>query len=145
MQIAVDFDGTLVSDDREYDDLATSLVFLPGAKAALEALRRAGHVLILFSGRANRALREDWKLNPLWRQDPTFDVPAWERDKSLNQARYEQMLAFVNLQLPGVFAFVDDGAQGKVSADLFIDDRALRFSFPIGWEEIAVTYGEAEG
>ena len=38
MLIAVDFDGTIVRDDRPYEDTATPLAFLPGAKEGLLAL-----------------------------------------------------------------------------------------------------------
>lgn len=144
MQVVVDFDGTVVNDDHSYDDLTTPLMIKYGAKEALESLARAGHTLILFSGRANKALRLDWRLNPLWRNGLVpFDVERWERQRALNQARYEQMLAFVDLNLPGVFAYVDDGEQGKVSGDLYIDDRAVRFGpMAMNWVTIAATYGE---
>lgn len=143
MQIVVDFDGTIVNDDHDYDDLVTPLTLKYGAREALHALQRAGHTLILCSGRANKAIRIDWRLNPLWRDELVpFDVERWERNRALNQARYEQMLAFVRTTLPEIFSYVDDGEQGKVSGDIFIDDRALRFG-PVGWPEIAMSYGES--
>lgn len=144
MNIVVDFDGTIVNDDHAYDDLVTPLMFKYGAKEALQALARAGHTLILFSGRANRALRIDWQLNPMWRDNVApFDVERWRRSQPLNQARYEQMLAFVQAELPGVFALVDDGAQGKVSGDVYIDDRAIRYGVvAMSWPNIAASYGD---
>jgi hypothetical protein len=144
--IVLDFDGTIVNDDHDYDDLATPLTFKYGAREALRALARAGHVLVLCSGRANRALRLDWTLNPLWNGVVPFDVERWKRHQGLNQARYQQMLAFVGAELPGIFAMVDDGGQGKVSGDLYVDDKALRYGFSMDWSAIAVAYGEpAEG
>lgn len=142
MIIAIDFDGTIIDDTHQYDDLATPLKFLPGALRALHALRRAGHTLILYSGRANRALREDWRLNPLWLSHAVpFDVDRWARNLPLNRARYKQMVDFVETELPGVFSAIDDGHQGKVSADLYIDDRALKYG-PNNWGAIAEAYGE---
>jgi len=147
MKIVVDFDGTIVNDDHDYYDLITPLALKPGAREALRALHRAGHELILSSGRANRALRLDWRLNPAWRDGLVpFDVERWSRNQGLNQARYVQMVEFVRTHLPGIFVFVDDGVQGKVSGDLYIDDRGLRYGASTGWPEIAVAYGdEAEG
>ena len=37
MIIAIDFDGTLVSQERDYDDVTSPLLMLPGALAALRA------------------------------------------------------------------------------------------------------------
>jgi len=146
VRIVLDFDGTIVHDDHDYADLTVPLKLMPGAREALRALERAGHTLVLCSGRANRALRLDWQLNPLWRDGAEpFDVQRWERSRELNQRRYEQMLAFVELELAGIFAMVDDGGQGKVSGDLYVDDRALRYGFSVGWPEIAIAYGEPAG
>jgi hypothetical protein len=142
MIIAIDFDGTLVDDDREYNDLSSPLKLLPGARAALYAMRKAGHTLVLVSARANRALRIDWRLNPLWRNGTTpFSQERWEKSRDLNQRRYDQMLAFVDATLRDVFACVDDGAQGKVSADVYIDDRALRYGEYATWSDIQRSYG----
>lgn len=146
MKIAIDFDGTLVDDDHAYDDLDTPLRLKPGAKEALVALRAAKHILILWSGRANRALREDWRLNPLWRHGIVgFDPEKWEARKAVNVARHQQMLDFVDAELPDLFHYIDDGMQGKVSADLFLDDRALRMiSGPTSrsWEQVAKLWGK---
>jgi hypothetical protein len=142
MIISIDFDGTLVSDDRKYEDVETPLTLLTGARAAVYAMRRAGHTLILASSRSNRALREDWQLNPLWKMGLTpFSQELWERSLLTNQKRYEQMVAFVSATLPDVFACIDDGHQGKVSADVYIDDRALRFGEQVSWDSLESAYG----
>lgn len=139
MRIALDFDGTLVSMDRPYDDVTTPLEFLPGALDALRALKAAGHVLLLYSARANRALLEDPELDPLVRAGARkVDLVEWARSRDVHQARYDQMLAFASAHLVGLIDAVDDGRQGKPSVGLFIDDRAVRFT---GWAELAFTYG----
>ncbi len=147
MRIAIDFDGTLVEDTHAYDDLETPLRLKRGALEALRALHAAGHVLIVYSSRANRALWEDWRLNPLWRDGVLrFDPAAWERNRGLNRARYEQMVAFVGSELRGLVQCVDDGRQGKVMADLYIDDRAIAYGAGVramSWPKVAAQYGDS--
>ena len=145
MYLAIDFDGTVVSQRRAYTDLKSPLRFVPGAKAALKSLKAAGHVLLLYSARANRALLEDPELDPLVRAGVRkVNRAQWKKEQPLHKARYEQMVAFVNNELPGVFASIDDGRQGKPEVDLFIDDRALGFGpgkqYPT-WKEVADLYG----
>ncbi len=143
MKIALDFDGTVVDDVHEYDDLDTPLEFLPGAEEAILSLVRAQHILILYSGRANLSLRWDPQHNPLNAMNPSFDLEVWKKNQPLNQARFQQMLDFVAERLPGVFVppngFIDFGNQGKVSADIYIDDRA---GGRPDWDQIRVSYGE---
>ena len=147
MVICIDLDGTLVSMDRAYTDLSTPMTLMPGALEALGALKRAGHVLVLYSARANRSLWENPQLDPLVRAGVRrVDMEQWEERRELHKARYDEMLRFVDEQLPGVFDAVDDGAQGKPNADLFIDDRAIRFSSlggaeALSWRDIADRYG----
>lgn len=145
MKIAIDFDGTIVDDSHDYDDLKTPLTFLPGAREALYSLKAADHVLLLWSGRASRALLEDPMLDPLVRSGAKMvDRYQWEAQLPINRARYDQMHAFVRSRLPGVFAAIDDGWGGKPSVDLFIDDRAVSagISWPaLGWSTIATVFG----
>lgn len=148
MLIAVDFDGTVVdSRGRAYDDVVTPLAFVPNAKAGLVSLQKAGHVLLLYSARANRGLREDAALDPMVRSGARkVHRKTWDADKLLNQARYQQMLDFVAKELPGVFAAIDDGVQGKPVADLFVDDRGMRLgSGPtaVSWAVVSRIYGES--
>lgn len=146
MLICVDFDGTIVSADRPYDDVATPLRFTPGAREGLLSLRRAGHTLILWSARANRALLYTPEWDPLVRANKRkVDLARWAQERDLHWARYRQMLDFVRLQLPGIFDVIDDGLQGKPCADLFIDDRALRYGHgadAVGWQTISLHYGQ---
>lgn len=148
MIICVDFDGTIVDDKHAYDDLATPLTFMPGAREALRALRAAGHVLVLYSARSNGALLREPSLNPLVRAG-LVGAPAGLRgdaNQALNRARYEQMIDFVNRELPDTFDVIWSDS-GKPSADLFVDDRAVRL-LPfdgrggMSWRDIALTYGE---
>jgi hypothetical protein len=146
MIIAVDFDDTIV-EQGEYADTTTPLRFKPGAREGLYSLKEAGHVLILWSGRASRALLYNPELDPLVRAGVRkLNHGRWLERRPVHLARYRQMLAFVAAELPDVFAAIDDGAGGKPSADLFIDDKALRLGrgFGIGgtdWNEIARAYG----
>ena len=141
MKIAIDFDGTLVDDKHPYDDLETPLRLLPGALDALQAMKRAGHVLIVWSGRANRSIREDWRLDPIKRTGMTPQgLEFWKKNQGLNEARYQQMQDFISAELGGLIDAVDDGRQGKPGADVFIDDRALNVD--TGWGRIAAALGE---
>lgn len=146
MLIAVDFDGTIVRDDRPYDDTTTPLAFLPGAKDGLLSLKRAGHTLMLWSARTNRSLLFTPEHDPLVRAGVRrVNIARWESERDKHWQRYFQMLAFVERELPGVFAVVDDGLQGKPLADLFIDDKALRYGFgadAVGWPSVALLYGQ---
>lgn len=141
MIICVDFDGTVVKDDHAYDDLQTPLELLDGCLDALHALKRAGHLLVLWSGRASARLRIDPRLDPLVRAGVVRVDPArFEERKKLNEARYQQMLDFVRESMPGVWDAIDDGWGGKPGADLFIDDRTIDGT--PNWPFIAARYGE---
>ena len=147
MLIAIDFDGTVVSmAGRSYSDVTSPLQFVPGARAGLASLRKAGHVLLLYSARANRALLEDPALDPMVRSGARkVHTKTWDTDRDLNRARYQQMIDFVERELPGVFAAIDDGRQGKPCADLFIDDRGMRYGngpTALSWQGIGRIYGE---
>lgn len=148
MHIAIDFDGTVVSSAHAYGDLDTPLQLLPGSKDGLRALKRAGHVLILYSARANRSLWEDPELNPLVRAGVVrINRSAWEKSKELHLARYRQMIDFANAELPGMFDAIDDGKQGKPMADLFLDDLAIRVGHGAAaliWPQVAAIYGEPD-
>ena len=143
MRFAIDFDGTIVEQNTAYDDVVTPLKFVPGAKETLLALRDAGHSLLLWSARASRALREDQMLDPLVKAgvEPARDPAGWEADRKLNEARYQQMLAFVEAELPGVFHAIDDGTASKPSVDMFVDDRAFGWRGPSSWGEIRLRFG----
>lgn len=146
MKIAVDFDGTIVKQDRPYDDLESPLEFLsPDVPEQLLALKRAGNILILWSGRANLSLRKDWKLDPLKQLIAARagdKRPRWEDSYELNERRFQQMLDFVDQHLPRIFDVIDDGYQGKVSADVYFDDRAERSGTQDAWHELVLLYGE---
>lgn len=141
MLICIDFDGVVVrSEGRAFSDTTTPLEFMPGAKEGLRSLKAAGHTLLLYSARSNRALLYTPEWDPLVRAGVKrpHEV-AWTQSKALHWARYRQMLDFVAAELPGVFAAVDDGLQGKPLADVFIDDRAM--SMDAGWPHISLLYG----
>lgn len=154
MYIAVDFDGTVVvQDGRAYDDLETPLEFLRdpdtgyGARDGLLALKRGGHRLLLWSGRASRSLRIDPGLDPFVRAGARpLNRLEWEARRPIHVARYQQMLDFVAAHLPGVFDAIDDGAAGKPQVDLFLDDKAVRRGpgpGGFGWRALAFLFGDA--
>jgi hypothetical protein len=141
--IAVDFDGTIVKHNHHATE-AADLVPRDGALEALRALKRAGHTLLLYSARANRALRIDPDLDPLVRAGiRRVDREAWLKAQPLHQRRFHAMAAWAATNLPGVFDAIDDGGQGKPDVDLFIDDKALsaHSSRGGGWPAIAHRYG----
>jgi phosphoglycolate phosphatase-like HAD superfamily hydrolase len=146
MIIGVDFDGTVIDQNEQFEDSdVEELQLLPDAREGLEALKRAGHILILFSGRANRAHREDWRLNPLWRDGVVpFDEKRWEKNRPIFEARYQAMLEFVARELPGIFDAIDDGQQGKLAdCDLWIDDKSIgRWGYDCSWSDVIQLYGE---
>lgn len=142
MIFAIDFDGTIVEVGR-YDDLVTPLRLKPGARRGLASLKNAGHVLVLWSGRANRSLMYLAEFDPLVRAGIRSDAST-DASRQLHADRYRQMLEFVAAELPGVFDAVDDGRCGKFEADVYIDDRTVTFGGTrvSSWSEIAVLWGE---
>lgn len=146
MLIAVDFDNVIVqTKGRAYSDTTSPLQFMPNAKEALQNLKKAGHTLLVYSARANRALLYTAEWDPLVRSGVKRPhEAAWGQSKSLHWARYHQMCNFCATELAGIIDAVDDGLQGKPLADLFIDDRSLTFGeseYRLGWEQIAMLYG----
>lgn len=135
------FDGTIVSEERPYNDLITPLEMMPGARDALLALKAAGHLLVLWSARSNRAGMYLAEFDPLVRAGKIADART-DATRELHAARYRQMLEFVERELPGVFDAVDDGRCGKIYADLYIDNKALGFNRGVSWPAIARTYGD---
>lgn len=146
MIVCIDFDSTIVRQDQPYNDTTSPLQFMPGARPALAALKAAGHALVLWSSRANLALRENPELDPLVRAGVRkFNPRHWKASVEINRKRYDQMVEFVARELPGIFDAIDDGRCGKFAADLYIDDRALTFGHRLAgldWSEIAHIYGE---
>jgi hypothetical protein len=140
MIIAIDFDGTIVREDRRYDDVYSPLVLMPSVRPGLESLRRAGHLLVLWSARMNRARMYLPEFDPLVRAGHV----APHSSSELHAARWRQMLRFVAAELPGIFHAIDDGRQGKVCADLYIDNMSIRLGGPEGWswDDVRRVYGE---
>lgn len=146
MIIAIDFDSTLVDEwGRKFADTTSPLKLMSGARKALESMKAAGHLVVVASARANRALREDPMLDPLARVGAVkVDRKAWDAEQPLHEARYQQMVQFCATTLNGLVDAVDDGGQGKPAADLYIDDRALRFGGGVdghSWFDIARQFG----
>jgi hypothetical protein len=119
MIFLVEFDNTIIDSCRSYDDLDSAAQFLPYAKQALSYLKNKGHTLILFSARANKSRREVMSLDPLY--DDTCVITKWVELRPVYESRYQQMLAFVEQHLPGIFDHIDDGTQGKPIYDVSID------------------------
>lgn len=133
-----DFDGTIVRDDKPYDDVSTPLEFIQllhlfgigkhgTTRDALVMLKDAGHKLVLWSARAAPRLTKDPRLDLVWgkQRRPPRDDKDWRDRLRVNQARHRQMLQFVNDHLKGVFDAIDDGTiPGKPSFDVLVDDKA---------------------
>lgn len=147
MIIACDFDGTVVQQNRAYEDVESPLEFVAGADMAIPSLKRADHVLLLWSARSSRALLYDPLLNPLVRSGAVpFDMDQWKASQHIHLARYRQMLDFIGQRCIGWFDAIDDGAGGKPLVDMFIDDRALRLGTglgALGWWALEEMYGAA--
>ena len=146
MIIAIDFDSTLVDGwGRKFSDTTSPFKLMGGARKALQSMKQAGHVVLVFSARANRALREDPMLDPLARVGAVkVDIVQWTKEQPLHEARYRQLVQFCETSLRGLVDAVDDGRQGKPAADLFIDDRALRFGGGVdghSWFDVARQFG----
>lgn len=145
MIICVDFDGCVVRQ-AAFNASWAELELVHGAKDALIAMRNAGHILVLYSSRANRALRVDPSLNPLVRDGIIrVDRERWAKEESTYQQRYETMLEFIADQLPGVFHAIDDGSQGKPDADLFLEGLGRTMdTHGSAWRRVMHAYGEPE-
>jgi hypothetical protein len=140
MYCFIDFDNTIVSQDRPYEDVTTPFEFLPHARETLYSLVAAGHELTLWSARASPVLLVDPNLDPLVRAGVRkVHRETWEKSLELNKARLQHMLDFVDVELPGVFVAISDGREGKpCPCDLMIDDRC---GHPVDWLEINRLYG----
>jgi haloacid dehalogenase-like hydrolase len=77
-----------------------------GVIEALSAFRREGHEIVISSGR---------------------------NSISMNKKFQKEMIEFLDeKKVP--YDFIDDGKSGKIIADFYIDDRAIRFEN--NWKEI---------
>lgn len=143
MKIAIDFDDTIVKQNKPYDQTDGKFDFVAGAKEALQSLKAAGHILLLWSARASKHHRFNIRLDPLYAVKP-WEPKDLERFYAVNQARFKEMVEFVQRELPGIFDAIDEGTAGKPTVDMFIDDRACRLgSTGSSWDEIRETYGAA--
>ena len=101
MVVAVDFDGTIV--DNSHPSVGA---IKPGVKAALAALRAQGHIIVIWSCRTNL-------------------VPYKQSEENHRKCIEDMFNALVDNDIP--FDYIDNGMQGKVAADVYVDDRSLRF------------------
>lgn len=112
--VAIDFDGTLC--DHEYPAIGK---IKPGAREALEAIRKSGYRIIIWSCRTCN-----------WATD-VFGVD--ENSSTLERKHVQAMIAWLkDNQIP--YDEIDDGTKGKPMADIYIDDKAIRFRD--NWDEI---------
>jgi len=97
--LCIDFDGVLYPRD----ELFASPAPIPGAKAAMQRLRRAGYKLVIFTSRLS----------------PTY-LDAQGEDFGEQRAYVEGLLERDGIPF-------DDVTAEKVPAAVYLDDRALRF------------------
>ena len=133
MIIAVDFDSTLVDEwGRKFSDTTSPLKLMGGARKALEGMKAAGHLVVVASARANRALRIDPELDPLVRAGVVkVDRKAWDAEQPLHEARYQQMVQFCATTLKGLVDAVDDltprrPGQRELPGHLVVEQRDRR-------------------
>ena len=106
LRLCVDFDGTIV--DHEFPEIGA---LKPGVRTALRRFRQLGHYIVISSCRTCRWDEETFG---------SWDCPILERPK------VREMIEFLDREkIP--YDEIDDGTKGKVLADLYIDDKGLRF------------------
>lgn len=109
MKIAIDLDGTISptkEPDQRYDDLQP----LPGASERIRQLRSAGHYIIILTAR----------------NMSTCEGNVGKVVKNVGKLTLDWLEKF-NIEY-------DEIHFGKPNAEVYIDDRALRFS---SWQEIS--------
>lgn len=124
--LGIDFDETLVDQG--------PLRWRPYAKEAMLALKRAGHTLVLHSGRATPipggiAPGSRLEADAFWRNGsvPTVVEEMWQR--------FVEMRAF--LQAEGVWDLFEVWQRpGKPHVDRFYDDRAEVPNWGAVWAEL---------
>lgn len=106
--ICVDFDGTLC--DHEFPGIGAPKPF---AKEALTAFRAMGFHVMIWTCRTSHF---------------HYDVFGGDPDQStLERVKVKEMIAYLDKHgIP--YDEIDDGSRGKPLAQLYIDDRGLRFS-----------------
>jgi hypothetical protein len=138
MKVGIDFGHTIVNDTGDQDKKRLGILTLvPGAKEALQTMRDRGHIMLLYSHRANRARRIDKYLDPLVRAG----LDEGDDDHRFHQARYQQMVKFVRERLPGIFHAIDDGQQGKANVDWTIDNKTIRYR---NWKQTMADFYKEE-
>lgn len=100
--------------DSKYPDMGTPK---PGVAKALKKLQEK-YLIVIYSCRTSK---------------------SWGDTSRANQKQIEKFLK--KHKIP--FDYVDDGSEGKVFAEYYIDDRAVRFND--NWPEIASALGGSDG
>lgn len=112
-RIAVDFDNTIADTD-----FPTIKGVKPGAKEALASFRKLGFQVVIWSCRTCH-----------WDYDVYGGTPA---QPTLERDRVKDMIACLDEN--GLeYDEVDDGSKGKPGADLYIDDKGMRFMDDWKW------------
>jgi hypothetical protein len=114
MRIAVDFDGVIIKAKKDYSyEDRKEFIPIPGAIESLEKLIRLGHQIIIWSSRAAHCYGDD--------AQSMLQIKLWNN-----------MLDYIKSnKVP--YSEVDSGECGKIMADMYIDDRAVRFT---DWENV---------
>lgn len=134
MIIAVDFDSVATR-------IGPDLLCIAGARESLAALKKAGHVLLLWSPRTNRARQHLAEFDPLVRAGVTGDAQD-DASRASWAAADREMRAFVDEYLAGYFDAIDDGRQGCPCVDLWVMARSVSVTDRAGWAALSGLYGE---
>lgn len=114
--MCIDFDGTLF--DHEYPNIGKVKA---GARGATELFRELGWKIIIFSCRTCSYNPEVFAP----KMDDGTPDPMWLRNVMDRKVVADMVAALSNEGI--VFDEIDDGSKGKPYADLYIDDKGLRF------------------
>jgi hypothetical protein len=107
MKIALDFDGVIHEYSKGWNGGAIYDPPVKGTKEALEALKAAGHHIMIFTTRTNTTFRK--------------------KDEPDQKLLIEEYMKKHELPYDKIWTF------GKPMADIFIDDRAIKFEG--NWQE----------
>jgi len=99
MQIIIDMDGTICSEERQFSRALASIK--PGAKESINALYEQGHTIIIYTARtwAEWEMTQHWlqtheiKFHQLFMGKPVGDL--WIDDRAVSHSDWEKTMEIV--------------------------------------------------